>query len=128
MVRIEAKWGRFILMTMNWKRNILTAALVLGFSGAVQPAHAGAFVWIAAPNWTYSAAAASSTAGTAYFWAFSVGAGSFSWAYAFSVSPFGGAYSFAEAAAGLGGMGGTQVGGIADPFAGVGVDISLLNP
>lgn len=116
-------------MKTKWKQNLLvSAALVLGISGAVQPANAGTFTWIAAPTWSYSAAAAKSTAGTAYFWALSVGAGTYSWAYAFSTSPFGSAYSFAEAAAGFGGMGGTQVGGIADPFAGVGVDISLLNP
>jgi len=116
-------------MTTKWKRNIFSAALVLGISGAAQPAHAGAFAWISAPNWSYSAAAAASPAGAAYFWGLSVGVGSFSWAYAFSVSPgVGAAYSFAEAAAGRGGMGATQVAGFADPYAGVSVDISLLNP
>jgi hypothetical protein len=115
-------------MTKKWRRNILSAAVVLGFSGAVQPAHAGAFAWISAPTWTYSAAAASSPAGTAYFWGLSIGVGTYSWAYAFSNSPFGSAFSFAEAATGFGGMGGTQVAGIADPFAGDSIDITLLNP
>jgi hypothetical protein len=104
------------------------AALVLGICGGVQTANAGAFLWISAPAWTYSSAAAASPAGSAYFWAFSVGAGTYSWAYAFSNSAFGSAYAFAEAATGLGGLGGVDAAGIADPYAGVGIDISLTDP
>jgi hypothetical protein len=109
-------------------RVLAPSALVLALCGSVQPAKAGAFLWISAPTWTYSAAAAASPAGSAYFWAFSVGAGSYSWAYAFSNGGLGAAYSFAEAATGLGGVGAANVAGIADPFASVGIDISLTDP
>jgi len=120
-------------MKTNWRRvlsHVLApAALVLGICGGVQPAKAGAFLWISAPTWTYSSAAAASPAGSAYFWAFSAGAGTYSWAYAFSNNGLGSAaYAFAEAATGLGGLGGVNVAGIADPYAGVGIDISLTDP
>ena len=119
-------------MKTNWRRGLsrvlAPAALVLGICASVQTANAGAFLWISAPDWSYSAAAAATPAGSAYFWGLSVGAGSYSWAYAYAFSAFGSAYAFAEAAAGLGGMGGVQVGGVADPYAGVGIDISLTDP
>lgn len=109
-------------------RRILTrflapAALVLGVCGGAQTANAGAFLWISAPTWSYSAAAAASPVGWAYFWALSSGVGSWSAAYAFSNDGAGdAAYAFAQAAAGLGGMGAVQVAGIADPYAGVGIN------
>ena len=120
-------------MRMNWRRGLLRvlgpAALVLGMCGGVQTANAGAFLWISAPTWTYSSAAAASPIGSAYFWAFSAGAGTYSWAYAFSNDGLGDAsYAFAEAATGLGGLGGVNVAGLADPYAGVGIDISLTDP
>jgi hypothetical protein len=119
-------------MKTNWRRRLsrvfAPAALVLGICGSVQTANAGAFLWISAPNFTYSAAAAASPTGTAYFWAFSVGAGTYSYAYAFSNNALGNAYAFAEAATGLGGLGGVNVAGVADPFAGVGIDIPLTDP
>jgi hypothetical protein len=59
----------------------------------------------------------------------SVGAGTYSFAYAFSNDGLGDAgYAFAEAAVGQGGMGAVQVAGLADPYAGSSVDISLLDP
>lgn len=114
---------------MNLTRFLAPAALVLGVCGGVQRAQAGAFLWISAPTWTYSAAAAASPIGSAYFYGFSIGAGTYSWAYAFSNDGVGdAAYAFAEAATGLGGVGGVQVGGVADPYAGVGIDTSLIDP
>jgi hypothetical protein len=98
----------------------------LEFSAA--PAHAAGAVWISAPTWSYSAALAQSPVGTAYFWGLSAGVGTFSWAYAYSVGGGGAAYAFAEAAAGRGGMGAFQVAGIADPYAGNSVNISLDDP
>jgi len=119
-------------MKANWRRGLsrvlAPAALVLGVLGGVQTANAGAFLWISAPAFTYSSAAAVSPAGSAYFWAFSVGAGTYSYAYAYSISGFGSAYAFAEAATGLGGLGAVNVAGLADPFAGVGIDIPLIDP
>jgi hypothetical protein len=117
----------------NWRRGLsrllAPAALILGICGSVQTANAGAFLWISAPTWTYSSAAAASPAGFAYFWAFSIGSGTYSWAYAFSNNGAGSAaYAFAEAATGLGGVGAVNVAGIADPYAGVGIDIPLTDP
>ena len=117
-------------MQTNWRRGssriLAPAALVLGICGGAQTAKAGAFLWISAPAWTYSAAAAASPAGSAYFWALSVGAGTWSWAGAFSNDGVGdAAYAFAEAATGLGGLGAVNVAGFADPFADVGLGISI---
>jgi hypothetical protein len=97
--------------------------------GGVSTANASSFLWISAPNWSYSAAAAASPAGTAYFWGLSAGVGSYSFAYAFSNDGLGdAAYAFAEAAAGRGGLGAVNVAGLADPWAGVGIDIGLVDP
>jgi len=110
-------------------KNVTAVAVAITALGlSVAPAKAASALWISAPNWSYSAAAASSPIGTAYFWGLSVGPGTYSWAYAFSVGGGGSAYSFAEAAAGRGGMGGVQVAGLADPYAGVGIDITLDDP
>lgn len=86
-------------------------------------------LWVSAPTWSYSAAAADSPVGWAYFWGLSVGAGTYSFAYAFSNDGAGdAAYAFAEAATGLGGMGAVQVGGVADPYAGTSIDITPIDP
>jgi len=121
-------------MKAVWRRSIsrfgVPLALVLGICSGVQKANAAGFLWISAQNWSYSAAEADSPAGAAYFWGLSAGAGSFSWAYAFSFDGAGdAAYAFAQASAGaLGGLGGADVAGIADPYAGIGIDISLTDP
>lgn len=96
---------------------------------SVTPAKAAAALWISAPTWSYSAAAADSPVGWAYFWGLSVGAGTYSFAYAFSNDGLGDAgYAFAEAAVAQGGMGAVQVSGFADPYAGNSIDISLVDP
>ena len=120
-------------MTTKWRRGLwcalLPSVLVFGIFGEVQSGSRGCLSLDLRANWSYSAAAASSPAGTAYYWGLSVGPGSYSWAYAFSHSPFGSADAFAEASAGgLGGMGAADAAGIADPYAGVGIDISLTDP
>jgi hypothetical protein len=111
-------------------RGLAPAALILGICGGVQTAKAGAFLWISAPNWSYSAAAAASPGASFYFWALSSGANTYTWAGAFSNDGFGdAAYAFAEAAAGVGGVGAVQAVGVADPYAGVGIDYgSLVDP
>lgn len=115
------------MKTLKWLCIGAVAICAMGLS--VTRAKAAAALWISAPTWSYSAAAADSPAGWAYFWGFSAGAGTYSWAYAFSNDGAGdAAYAFAEAATGQGGMGGVQVAGLADPYAGVGIDISLTDP
>lgn len=110
-------------------RGLAPAALILGLCCGVQTANAAGFLWISAPNWSYSAAAAADSSGSVYFWAVSQGAGTFTWAGAFATDAFGSAAAFAEAAAGIGGVGAVQVAGIADPYAGVGIDYgSLFDP
>jgi hypothetical protein len=86
--------------------------------------NAAAFLWVSAPTWSYSAAAADSPAGWAYFWGLSVGVNTFSFAYAFSNDGAGNAaYAFAEASAGSrGGAGALSVSGLADPYAGLSID------
>jgi hypothetical protein len=110
--------------------------LALALAGSVaamglwssQAQGAGA-LWVSAPNWSYSAAAAESPLGWAYFWGLSVGPGTYSFAYAFSNDGAGdAAYAFAEAAVAQGGMGAVQVAGLADPFAGGSIDIPLIDP
>lgn len=119
-------------MNMSWLRRLLRGvtpvALALGICGGVQTAKAGGFLWISAPNWSYSAAAAASPIGLAYYWGLSFGANSYSYAYAYSVGGGGAAYAFAQAAAGIGGVGAVNVAGTADPFAGVGIDVGLIDP
>ncbi|MGC8542228.1 MAG: PEP-CTERM sorting domain-containing protein [Phycisphaerae bacterium] len=107
---------------------LLAAAAGIGLSGAA--VHAAAALWISAPNWSYSAAAAESPAGWAYFWGLSSGAGTYSFAYAFSNDGNGNAaYAYAAASAGgLGGQGAVQVAGLADPYSGVSVDLPLVDP
>jgi hypothetical protein len=108
---------------------LAVAGTVTAMELSVAPAKAAAALWISAPTWSYSAAAAQSPLGWAYFWGLSAGAGTYSWAYAFSNDGNGNAaYAFAEAAVAQGGMGGVQVGGLADPYAGIGIDISLTDP
>jgi len=108
---------------------LAVAGTVTAMELSVAPAKAAAALWISAPTWSYSAAAAESPVGWAYFWGLSVGPGTYSFAYAFSNDGLGDAgYAFAEAAVGQGGMGGVQVAGLADPYAGVGIDISLTDP
>lgn len=103
----------------------LAAVLV----GSAERGQAAGALWISAPNWSYSAAVASSPIGTAYFYGFSVGAGTWSYAGAFSVDPgVGSAYAFATATAGRGGMGAFQWAGVADPYGGVGVDTPFVDP
>ncbi len=96
---------------------------------SVTPAKASGALWISAPTWSYSAALAQSPIGTAYYWGLSVGVGSYSFAYAFSNDGLGdAAYAYAQAAAGRGGRGAFVFSGIADPWAGDAVDISLIDP
>jgi|GEM_PF-4139164 len=100
-------------------------AIAGGLAGGIQNANAGAFLWVSAPSWSYSAAAAASPVGSIYFWSLSTG---FSWAYAFSNDNNGNAaYAYAEAAAGFGGRGAFDVSGLADPYSGLGVDIGELS-
>ncbi len=108
---------------------LAVAGTVTAMGLSVAPAKAASALWISAPRWSYSAAAADSPVGWAYFWGLSVGAGTYSFAYAFSDDGAGdAAYAFAEAAVAQGGMGAVQVGGFADPFAGNSIDISLVDP
>jgi len=121
-------------MKATWRRRmwcvLVPAALVVSLFQGVQSASAAAFLWISAPNWSYSAAAAASPIGSVYFWGLSSGSGTYSFAYAYSHDPgVGSADAFAEASAnGLGGVGAVDAVGIADPFAGVGIDTSLIDP
>jgi hypothetical protein len=115
------------MSTHTWRKMTLGIAVAAAGLWTTQAKAAG-FLWIAAPNWSYSAAAAASPAGSAYFWGLSVGTGSYSWAYAYSFNAFGSAYAYAEARAGFGGMGGAYAAGIADPYAGVAIDIPLTDP
>jgi|SRR5208282_220503 len=107
---------------------LAVAGTVTAMGLSVAPAKAASALWISAPTWSYSAAAAESPVGWAYFWGLSVGAGTYSWAYAYSVGGGGAAYGFAEAAVAQGGMGAVQVAGLADPYAGNSIDIGLDNP
>jgi hypothetical protein len=52
--------------------NCLLAALLIGFLSGPRPAKAAAFLAINGGTWSYSAAFASSPAGTAYFWGLSL--------------------------------------------------------
>jgi hypothetical protein len=111
------------------KIGMAVAGTVAAMDLSVTPAKAAAALWISAPGWSYSAAAAQSPIGWAYYWGLSVGPGTYSWAYAFSNDGAGdAAYAFAEAAVGRGGMGAIQVAGLADPYAGESIDIGLDNP
>ena len=108
---------------------LAVAGTVTAMELSVTPAKGAAALWIAAPTWSYSAAAADSPIGWAYFWGLSVGAGTFSWAGAYSNDGLGDAgYAFAEAAAGRGGMGAVLVSGFADPYALDSIDIGPINP
>lgn len=105
------------------------AVTVTAMALSVGPAKAASALWISAPTWSYSAAAAESPVGWAYFWGLSVGAGTYSFAYAFSNDGLGNsAYAFAEAAVAQGGQGAVQVAGFADPYAGESIDIPLTDP
>jgi len=111
------------------KMVLAVAGTVTAMELSVTPAKAAAALWISAPTWSYSAAAADSPVGWAYFWGLSVGPGTYSFAYAFSDDGFGDAgYAFAEAAVAQGGMGAVQVGGLADPYGGDSIDIPLVDP
>jgi len=110
------------------KSILLVAGAMAVMEFSVTSANAAGALWISAPNWSYSSAIASSPVGTAYFWGLSAGVGTYSFAYAYSVGGGGSAYAFAEAAAGRGGMGAFQVAGLADPYAGNSVNISLDDP
>lgn len=102
----------------------LAAALTAGLFGGPPPANASAFLAINGGTWSYSAAAASSPAGTAYYWGLSLGVGSVSYAYAYSYSfPFGGAAAYAIARAGFGWRGAWYAYGLADPQADIGLGI-----
>ena len=108
---------------------LAVAGTVTAMALSVAPANAASALWISAPTWSYSAAAAESPAGWAYFWGLSVGAGTYSFAYAFSNDGAGNsAYAFAEAAVAQGGQGAVQVAGFADPYAGESIDIPLVDP
>jgi PEP-CTERM motif len=110
--------------------------MVLALAGTVAamglgaaPAKGAAALWISAPTWSYSAAAAASPVGSVYFWGLSVGVNSYSWAGAFSNDGLGdAAYAYATARAGRGGLGLVLVTGFADPWAGGSIDIPLLDP
>jgi hypothetical protein len=105
---------------------LLAVALTFAVFGTPRPADAAAFLWISAPTWSYSAAAAASPAGSIYFWGLSLGAGSFSYAAAYSTGVGGSAAAYAVARAGVGGAGAAGAAGFADPYAGVGVDIAQI--
>jgi len=121
-------WRRAQGIFSRFKIVLAVGGTVIAMALSVAPAKAAAALWISAPTWSYSAAAAESPVGWAYFWGLSVGAGTYSWAYAYSVGGGGAAYSFAEAAVAQGGMGAVQVAGLADPYAGNSIDISLVDP
>lgn len=111
------------------KTVLAMAAIIAAMELSVSPARAAAALWISAPGWSYSAAAADSPIGWAYFWGLSVGAGSFSWAGAFSNDGAGDAgYAFAQAGAGRGGQGAFLVSGLADPYGEMSIDIAPINP
>lgn len=108
---------------------LTVAGLAAVLDGAANRGHAAGALWISAPTWSYSAAVASSPIGTAYFYGFSIGAGTWSYAGAFSKDPpIGSAYAFATATAGRGGMAAFQWAGVADPYGGVGVDTTFVDP
>ncbi|HTV48914.1 MAG TPA: hypothetical protein VMG59_10775 [Phycisphaerae bacterium] len=124
-MKMKTKWQRRMLCV------VAPAAVVLG-AGAldgVKPANAAAFLWISAPTWCYSAATASSPLGKAYAWILVRGpVGFYDWAYAYSKDPpVGSGYAFAEAAIGRGGAGAALISGRADPYAGVGIDTTLVS-
>jgi hypothetical protein len=105
----------------------LAIALTVSLFGGIQSASAAAFLWIAAPTWSYSAAACVSVGSFASFWGLSVGRGSFSFAFAGCPGVFGSSGAFAIARAGFGGGGGAFAFGLSDPYAGVGVDVNLAD-
>jgi hypothetical protein len=105
---------------------LLVAVVTVGIFGGPRPADAAAFLWVSAPDWTYSAAAAASPAGSVYFWAFSVGAGTYSYAWAYSSGGGGAAAAYAIAATGLGGAGAAVAIGTADPYADIGININQI--
>lgn len=107
------------------KLALLTAAGVVGIFSTPQPANAAGFLWIAGANFSYSAAACATPGGAAYFWFLAAGAGATTAAYTTCSGPFGGSSSFAIARAGIGGAGAAFAGGIADPYAGVGIGTDL---
>jgi hypothetical protein len=96
--------------------------------GGPLPANAAAFLAINGGTWSYSAAFASSPAGSAYFWGLSVGAGSVSYAYAYSYSGLNRAAAFAIARAGVGWRGAWYAQGFADPQADVGLGLPDISP
>jgi len=106
----------------------LLVALLIGFLAGPRPAKAAAFLAINGGTWSYSAALASSPAGTAYFWGLSLGAGSVSYAYAYSF--FGGnrAAAYAIARAGFGWRGAWYAQGFADPQADISLGIPDISP
>src|SRR5487761_1934211 len=106
---------------------LLAVVLTVGiFGGAgIVPANAAAFLWIAAGNWSYSAAACATPGAAFYAWFLAVGAGATTAAWTACSGPFGGSASFAVAKAGVGGAGAAFAGGFADPYAGLSVDTSL---
>src|SRR5580658_7204029 len=104
---------------------LAVAGTVTAMELSVAPAKAAAALWISAPTWSYSAAAAQSPVGFAYYWGLSVGPGTFSWAGAYSNDGLGDAgYAFAEAATGQGGLGAVLVSGLADPYGEIAVGIA----
>jgi hypothetical protein len=107
---------------INW----LAASLAVALLGGTVPANASAFLWISAPTWSYSAAAAASPAGTAAYWGLSIGAGSYSYAFAYSFQGANAAAAYAVARAGVGGVGAWYATGFADPQADVSIDGTLL--
>jgi hypothetical protein len=116
-------------LTSLFRIVLAVAGTVTAMDLSVTPAKGAAALWISAPTWSYSAALASSPIGTAYFWGFSVGAGTFSWAGAYSNDGLGdAAYAFAEAAPGRGGLGAFLWTGVADPWSMDAVDISPIDP
>jgi hypothetical protein len=114
----------------TWPKLALAVAGTVAAMGLwAAQARGAAALWISAPTWSYSAAAAQSPIGGIYFWAFSVGAGTYSWAGAFSNDGAGdAAYAFAEAAAGRGGLAAVLVTGAADPWASESIDVPNIDP
>ena len=121
VVSVRSSTRMYALMGQKFALAAATAAaMALGASGA----NAAACLWVSAPTWSYSAAAADSPVGWAYFWGLSVGVNTYSFAYAFSNDGSGNAaYAFAEASAGSrGGAGAIDISGLADPYSGLSVN------
>jgi hypothetical protein len=110
-----------------WRKIVLAVGLAAGVAMGTSAANAAESLWISAPNWSYSAAAADSPAGWAYFWGLSVGANTYSFAYAFSNDGVGdAAYAFAVASANsFGGYGAVDAVGFADPYSGIDINDSF---